>query len=208
MIKIKESQGAFNSTNYKSVRDSSEDFTGYYLTIEEYNNLNRQIKTAELRAERAEKEALENKPSLDDKMRNLKQQQQNNDIIAKYDEAIKALKSRLSSAEKANKDLKRIAIERANAKRNIRPKKERSGYIAITQKQTTFNKKNCWLTIIQSPFSASIDFLYVRKEFEKAYDFPNLIKTEYKENYKSGFWEISVYTEKHLNLPDDMRITA
>ena len=77
MIKIKESQGAFNSTNYKSVRDSSEDFTGYYLTIEEYNNLNRQIKTAELRAERAEKEALENKPSLDDKMRNLKQQQQN-----------------------------------------------------------------------------------------------------------------------------------
>lgn len=126
-------------------------------------------------------------------------------IIAKYDEAIKALKSRLASAEKANKDLKRIAIERANAKRNIRPKKERSGYIAITQKQTTFNKKNCWLTIIQSPFSASIDFLYVRKEFEKTYGFPNLIKTEYKENYKSGFWEISVYTEKHLNLPEDMR---
>ena len=123
MIKIKESQGAFNSTNYKSVRDSSEDFTGYYLTIEEYNNLNRQIETAELRAERAEKEALENKPSLDDKMRNLKQQQENNDIISKYDEAIKALKSRLASAEKANKDLKRIAIERANAKRNIRPKK-------------------------------------------------------------------------------------
>ena len=35
MIKIKESQGAFNSTNYKAVREGSEDFTGYYITIEE-----------------------------------------------------------------------------------------------------------------------------------------------------------------------------
>ena len=63
-----------------------------------------------------------------------------------------------------NQDFKRIARERANADRGIKPKKERSGYVVLSSRQKKYKYKEnrhdmaevyLWETVIQTPYVVS-----------------------------------------------------
>jgi hypothetical protein len=92
--------------------------------------------------------------------------------------------------EDLNKNLLRIMKERANSKRGLQPKKERSGYQLLSSqeyqyiykheivvKEATFNRPEitrtvtnkafCFKTIIQSPFDAKLPILDVKLLFYK-----------------------------------------
>ena len=60
-----------------------------------------------------------------------------------------------------NLNFKRIARERANADRGIKPKKERSGYVVLSSRQKKYRYKDkrneweevyLWETVIQTPY--------------------------------------------------------
>ena len=132
MIKIKESQGAFNSINYKAVREGSEDFTGYYITIEEqdkeakeYNDLTVDYNDLVDEYETIQKELEAAKKAIN----------QYKNILEKYKKENDELKEKYNQEIKNNKDFKRIMTEKANAKRGIKPKKKHPGYIVVSQKQ-------------------------------------------------------------------------
>lgn len=93
----------------------------------------------------------------------------------------------------------------------------------------------CWKTYIQSFYDCSIPFTTVEKEIKKdltnsfgkklnidaIYDLKNVsekelykhwnteenfvFKTNYKQNIKSGYWEIEYLTSKSIQIPEDMR---
>lgn len=83
-----------------------------------------------------------------------------------------AMEQTLSDERKAriyqqqlNENLLRISRERANADRNLRPKKEHSGYVVISSTEKTHRYKNgnrnwdvttLWETVLQIPYS--VDF--------------------------------------------------
>ena len=67
--------------------------------------------------------------------------------------------------QQLNENLLRISRERANADRNLRPKKEHSGYVVISSTEKTHRYKNgnrnwavttLWETVLQIPYS--VDF--------------------------------------------------
>ena len=60
----------------------------------------------------------------------------------------------------------RISKERANAKRGLKPKKERSGFIALSLEQYVYVMKSfgntkdipCWKVRIQTPYDSSLEY--------------------------------------------------
>jgi hypothetical protein len=79
--------------------------------------------------------------------------------------------------EELNKDLLRVARERANAERKMMPKKERSGYKLIksgaTQKKIGYNKNTgaqygyAWETVLECPYRADIPLNEIGREIFK-----------------------------------------
>lgn len=204
MIKIKESQGAFNSTNYKAVREGSEDFTGYYITIEEQDKEAKEYDDLldDYNELVDEYEAIQKE--LDEKKNDIEQYKK---ILARYQKENDELKEKYNQEVKNNKDFKRIMTERANARRGIKPKKKHPGYIVISQKQIHLDKKrNGWLSVIQTPIEVSMNVKYVMETVENEFNLADVEKIEYKQNYISGFWEFHIYAERHSNFSEDMRI--
>ena len=77
-----------------------------------------------------------------------------------------------------NQDFKRIARERANADRGIKPKKERSGYVVLSSRQKKYKyKKNrdhiaevyLWETVIQTPYVVSFTAEQVMTETQELF---------------------------------------
>lgn len=76
-----------------------------------------------------------------------------------------------------NEDLLRVARERANADRKMKPKKERSGYRLIkagaTRKNVGYNKNSgavyadAWETVLESPYQATIPLEEIDREIYK-----------------------------------------
>ncbi len=69
----------------------------------------------------------------------------------------------------------RIAKERANADRGLKPKKERPGYVVVHSEEKEYSfrdgrkrlyKVKLWETIIQSPYSVEFAESVVRKQIE------------------------------------------
>lgn len=151
--------------------------THYIIEKSEYNSLeaiNR--KNASERIEYWNKaDALEKEKSrlVDDYEYKLKQ------LKKQYDEAYgKQLESFRNEADyykKLNENLLRISKERANAQRDIKPKKERSGYIITAYAERTLRVKegdwmydhSAWETVIQSPYPIEMDADVARKSIEK-----------------------------------------
>lgn len=80
---------------------------------------------------------------------------------SEYDELVK----KADEESKLNNNLLRIMTERANADRELRPKKQHSGFVVLTssERETQYadhykNKKKTriWETVIQSPYSVDI----------------------------------------------------
>lgn len=94
-----------------------------------------------------------------------------NDISNRLDEA----RQQTKQLENMNTNLIRIAKERANATRKIKPKKEHNGYILLNADQSNFLYKEkinrqiqtfnlpCWRIRLQTPFIISLDLETVKK---------------------------------------------
>ena len=89
------------------------------------------------------------------------------------------------------------------------------------------------MCVIQTPIEVSMNFNYVMKTVENEFNLLSMLSYEplwntmknrnittytlintyninprNKQNYISGFWEFHIYSERHSNFPEDMRITA
>jgi hypothetical protein len=126
----------------------------------------------------------------------IKQLQQENEIANENAYAIRA-------------GLLRIMKERSNADRNLRPKKERSGYIVIK----SFEYGHGWRTVVQSYFPANMEYSAVKKlileDFEEwgpTANIPIDSQILFSQNLVSKYWEFTICHENPAKFPDDMII--
>lgn len=156
------------------------------------------------------------------------------------------LKDLLIQQRNLNKNLKRIAKERANAKRGLTPKKKRSGYIILFSSQYRERYRNdegqkcvanTWKSVLQTPYDATLPLEQIKDDvweelmhqilypmgfrevqdedkngeykswYEGDAELCGLYRWDYKANYKSGFWEMTLFHTKSLNIPEEYRPT-
>ena len=157
---------------------SSADWTHVLLTEEEYNELLRKISVAERDVSEAKQRA---ERAISDAKWEAAQKAQQTRQEAK--EQVAAIQGELEQerAENAhqralNANLLRVSRERANADRNLKPKKERCGYVVVNseEKETGFragskrlHKVMLWETTIQTPYSVQMAEAVVRKQIEE-----------------------------------------
>lgn len=155
-----------------------------------------------------------------------------------------SLEDALSQQRSLNDNLKRIARERANAKRGLTPKKDRSGYIVLFSSQYRERYRNeegekcvanTWKSVLQTPYDATLPLEQIKDDvwdelmhqvlypmgFRKVQDVDKngeykswhedeeelcgLYRWDYKANYKTGLWEITLYHTKSLSVPEEYR---
>lgn len=119
--------------------------------------------------EKAEKERLQREV---DQLKKNKPQSQN--IVSSADpaqvrqleEKILKFKIEIDRISDLNFNLLRVATERANAKRGLKPKKEHNGYMVIESMEYSYRTRErdfpCWKVKIQSPYDSSIPFLTIK----------------------------------------------
>ncbi len=161
---------------YKEVPGGQSDpeCTHVILMVDEYADLLRKITVAEQEAlttkYKAEREVDAARCDADYKIRqNIEKTDQ---TIGKWREALDAERAESGHLRSLNENLLRIAKERANADRKLKPKKEHTGYSVVfsTEKEYRYGKgKNMkkvmlWETVIQSPYSIDLPEDLVRKQ--------------------------------------------
>lgn len=110
-----------------------------------------------------------------------------------------------------NENLIRIARERANADRQIKPKKERSGYVVLSSRQKKYRYKRdrnhwdevlLWETVIQTPYS--VEFSAEQAITESA----ELFARDDNGQWLIGRFGINCeYNGKYEDLIDDPKFT-
>ena len=107
----------------------------------------------------------------------------------------------------------RVIKERANADRELRPKKAHSGYVLLWQKPYTSRDRG-WQSCWQTPFNAKMPHDLVQDLFSKAFkngcdelldqlgEDNKVSKTELRANYQKGYWEITLTHAKELVFPE------
>lgn len=138
---------------------SDPECTHVILTLKEYDGLLREISQAEQKARDEKRKAEEEKRAS----QNREQQtvQKANQVIEKWMKALEKEKAESAYQKGLNENLLRIARERANADRKLKPKKEHSGYVVVVSLEKIYRYKNgrrlgsakLWETVIQSPYS-------------------------------------------------------
>ena len=139
-------------TGYKMLSEANRsDATHYLVTVDEYDDIRQQLtQSASAVTNMREEVSREVKAAYDDanarlkeslsdfKQRSEYQKRKLTSDIASRDDRIRELKDLIEKADKdlqaerdLQKNLLRIAKERANQKRDIRPKKQHDGYIVL-----------------------------------------------------------------------------
>ena len=107
----------------------------------------------------------------------------------------------------------RVIKERANADRELRPKKAHSGYVLLWQKPSSSRDRG-WQSCWQTPFDAKMPLDLVQDLFLKAFkngcdelldqlgEDNKVTKTEFRANYQKGYWEITLTHAKELVFPE------
>lgn len=136
--------------------------------------------------------------------------------------------------ENLNKNLLRIMKERANADREIVPKKKHHGYIILYSqelyvKQEAYKSSTCdepptWKTQVQTPYPINFKSFEIKKQIFEDFE-DNGIFAEmgiqtvsdneetgikihhylFRANIRTGYWEIEFYTMGEINIPQSMR---
>ena len=97
------------------------------------------------------------------------------------------LQDALDQQKDLNWNLKRIAIERSNAKRDLKPKKERSGYLVLYSVQYREHYQdddgkrcvaNTWKSVLQTPYDASLPLKTIRDEIRNDLAYSVLFKMD------------------------------
>lgn len=153
---------------YKAVVGGSSDpeCTHVILTLDEYDELHQRIRAAINDGKRAKEEAA--RAAATSAANAEKAVQKIQDETA---QEIAQLKKKVETEQAGkeyqiglNQDFKRIARERANADRGIKPKKERSGYVVLSSRQKKYRYKEnrndweevyLWESVIQTPYVVS-----------------------------------------------------
>lgn len=157
---IKANKGMLGS--FKPIKENESTYTHIILTVNEKDALIKDIDD-----EKNKRNILERKHKTElESVQKLKNEQ-----IAERDIIIKSLEEQLAEQKKLNDNLLRISRERANAQRGIKPKKERSGFIALSMEQHVYKLKyrskikdiHCWKIRIQTPYNIDIDFTHIQE---------------------------------------------
>ena len=129
------------------------------LTLKEYEGLLQKISQAEQETRNEKRRAEEEKgASLYREQQTI---QKANQAIEKWMKALEKEKAEIAYQKGLNENLLRIARERANADRKLKPKKEHTGYVVVVSSEKIYRYKNrhrlesvkLWETVIQSPYS-------------------------------------------------------
>ena len=162
---------------YKDVPGGQSDpeCTHVILTKKEYDQIYREKAAAESEASRTKYEA---ERAINDARRGAQYTAQQ--AAAEARKTVEAMEVDLAAerAESAhqralNANLLRIAKERANADRELRPKKEHTGYMIVFSEETDHQYKDgnrhvkrvlLWKTVIQSPYAVDFQEDIIRKQ--------------------------------------------
>lgn len=145
---------------------SDPELTEVRLSAAEYADLQKRIKTAE-QAQLTAEENVEYCGEQLEKYKNLEKEMQYkiDDVERQLKQAIRDkdnIGGLLNRQLNLNSNLKRIAIERANAKRGLVPKKEHSGYVILYSVQYKEHTQNgvvdVWRSVLQTPYDASLPY--------------------------------------------------
>lgn len=154
---------------YKAVQGGQSDpeCTHVILRLDEYNDLLKKIRDAQNRESetkhRAENEIRNIKVRCANQLDYNKTEMEGKITLLRSE--VEAQKQENGYQANLNVNLLRIARERANADRKLRPKKEHTGFVVISSKekvhryQTGTRKTEsviCWETVLQSPYT--VDF--------------------------------------------------
>ena len=131
---------------------SNPECTHVILTVKEYDNLLQKIADAEQETRNEKRKAEEEKRAS----QNREQQ-----TVQKANQVIEKEKGESAYQKGLNENLLRIARERANADRKLKPKKEHTGYVVVVSSEKIYRYKSgrrlesvkLWETVIQSPYS-------------------------------------------------------
>ncbi len=223
-------------------------------------------------AEQHEKEAVD--AAYEDARQQLKKYKKEADdkaavLVKKAEEEKKTAMDEAEKLKNLNKNLMRIARERANQARQITPKKNNDGYLVLESCQWQerykhdFTKEeyaqlsddikrrypdgyyekrtaSVWRSVVQTPYDASLPLNQIRSQIEdddlwrsghgilreigcsmmsknenngiysrgfdgEGKEVNRLYKWEFKANYRSGLWEVIIYTTKSLRVPPERR---
>lgn len=150
---------------------SDPECTHVILPVKEYDDLLKEIS-------RAKRETREEKSKAVDAQK--ESQRELNNTVQQYQQAIEKWRAALNEAQAEiayqkgmNENLLRIARERANADRKLKPKKEHTGYLVVSsgEKEMSYKdgngnlrRKVLWETVIQSPYSVDFTEQQARKQ--------------------------------------------
>lgn len=166
--------GAFG---YKAVPGGQSDpeCTHVILTLKEYDKLLQEKARAEQEARStkysAEREIEEAKRAA--RYTAQKAAEEARQTVAGIESALAAEKADNAHQRALNANLLRIAKERANADRKLKPKKEHTGYVVVFSEETDHQYKDgnrhvkrvlLWKTVIQSPYVVDFPEAQVRKQ--------------------------------------------
>lgn len=166
MIHVETRKVNKTALGYKDIKHDFENFSHVIFDEEAYNDFLFKINLLENKVNSLndDKTRLEDDFNLKVKEIEANTQSRIDAIIKENDIKIKDYKNALNKQLNLNENLIRISIERANAKRNLSPKKERLGYILISAEENVFKKKirkelidfKCWRYILETPYSIKI----------------------------------------------------
>ena len=179
--------------SYKEV-DSREEAGFYVMGLDEYDSSLEEIRNLRAELKRTEQKANADLYNLREACRSriakitdqhnqetLQMQRELDEMSQNFQNALEAMEI----LESMNRDLKRIARERANQQRGITPKKEHDGYIVLRAEQ--FKEKwvepdpnkpkrmlhreaDVWKSVIQSPVDASFTLEEVEETLLRGMD--------------------------------------
>ena len=138
---------------------SDPECTHVILSMKEYDGLLQEISQAKREARDERSKADDDKKENERKLRQIAQEYEQ--TIEKWRAALGAERAESVHQKGLNENLLRIARERANADRKLKPKKEHSGYVVVVSSEKIYRYKNgrrlelakLWETVIQSPYS-------------------------------------------------------
>lgn len=156
---------------------SDPECTHVILTETEYAELLQRISDAEREASSAKAKAIQEIGEAERKAKETvgENNRKANQTIAAWKEALEKEQAECAHQRSLNDNLLRIAKERANAERGLKPKKDRPGYVVVHSEEKEYSfrdgrkqlyKVKLWETTIQSPYSVEILESVVRKQIE------------------------------------------
>ena len=165
---------------YKTVPGGHSDpeCTHVILTLKEYDQILQEKRKAEMDAviakSNADKEVVKAERDAEYTAQQARQEAQ--EEVAAIRVELEQERAENAHQRALNANLLRVSRERANADRNLKPKKERCGYVVVNseEKETGFraggkrlHKVMLWETTIQTPYSVQMAEAVVRKQIEE-----------------------------------------